>query len=67
VVSSSNLPTDDQQSEEQWQHRRGNGGNAYRGGQYNGNSNKNYNRGGSNNYNQQHWRGPRELQFSSRR
>ena len=59
VVHSNNIPADEQQSEEQWQHRRGNSGNNFRGGHYNGNGNKNYNRSGSNNYNQQQWRGPR--------
>ncbi|UJR29851.1 hypothetical protein I4U23_017394 [Adineta vaga] len=59
VVHSNNMQTDGQQSEEQWQHRRSNNCNNYRGGQYNGNGNKNYSRGGPNNYNQQQWRGPR--------
>jgi len=57
VAGSGNVQTDEQQSEEQWQYRRGN---AHRGGQYNETANRNYNRGGGhNNYNQQHWRGPR--------
>ncbi len=60
VVSSSHVLTDEQQSEEQWQHPRSNSGNANRSGHYNGSGNRNYNRGGAqNNYNQQYWRGSR--------
>ncbi|CAF0998191.1 unnamed protein product [Rotaria sordida] len=54
VISSSNVPPDEQQSEEQWHQPRGN---THRGGQFNGNQNRNYYRGGQHNYNQQHWRG----------
>jgi hypothetical protein len=59
VVGTGHVPTDEQQSDEQWQHRRSNSGNAHRGGQNNGTANRNYRGGGPNNYNQQHWRGPR--------
>ncbi|CAF3125131.1 unnamed protein product [Rotaria socialis] len=59
VIGSNNVTTNEQQTEEQWQHPRGNSGNAQRIGQYNGNHNKNYHRGGQINYNQQNWRGPR--------
>jgi caprin-1 len=59
IVNPNNISSEEQ-SEEQWQHRRSNSGNIHRGGQNNGTGNRNYNRGGGqNNYNQQHWRGPR--------
>ncbi|CAF1408511.1 unnamed protein product [Rotaria magnacalcarata] len=59
VIGSNNVTINEQQTEEKWQHPRGNSGNAQRIGQYNGNHNKNYHRGGQINYNQQNWRGPR--------
>lgn len=59
VIGSNNVTTNEQQTEEQWQHPRGNSGNTQRVGQYNGNHNKNHHRGGQMNYNQQNWRGSR--------
>ncbi|CAF1159636.1 unnamed protein product [Rotaria sp. Silwood1] len=58
VVSSTNVPTDEQHPEEQWQRPRGNSGHIHRGGQFNENQNRNQYRGGQHNYNQ-HWRGSR--------